>query len=458
MLSRFRLRSIQGQMIAVLGVSFALLLAILTLIEIVENDDVIKWAKSDYTTIRLHNIINVLDHVDADKVENFISSVTRCHEGYTLTNIPYQRGETAPVSESIAETLRAELGLEAGQVRARLTQLEATEFSYDTCANNEIKFPSNGVVVSLRLEQGQWLNAEVHPHEWHFTPTIGDWFLRSSLAFLLIGAAAIYFLRRLTKPLSRLTRAAENFGAGLKVHEVEETGPSDLKQAIRSFNVMQKQVTGELDRRISTLAAISHDIRTPLTALRVKAEMIEEPQTRNDLVSSIEKMERISASALEFLKGESRNEPMRSVDLNALVESECADFEELGILVHFESNHTPPYQCRPNALIRGVRNLIQNAAKYAGSAHVEIIQDKEFISICVSDTGPGIPSEKIAYALEPFQRLDVARDSDKGGFGLGLAIVKAVTEGHDGELLLLPNQPCGLIAIMQLPRDPVSDS
>jgi len=452
MFKRYSLHNIQGQMIAVLAFSFAVLLAILTLIEVMENDNVVKWAKSDYTIIRLNNIINILDHIHEDELESFVSSVTRCHEGYILTKEPFERGDISDASQLIAETIQTELKLGMDHVKARFVTLAESDFSYATCSPGEMKFPSENVVVSLKLTSGDWLNAEVHPHEWHFTPTIGDWFLRSSLAFLLIGAAAVYFLRRLTEPLSKLTRAAEKFGAGLKVQEVEETGPSDLKQAIHSFNVMQKQVTGELDRRIGTLAAISHDIRTPLTALRVKVELIDDLDVRKDLMSSVDKMEKITTSALEFLKGESRNEPMRSVDLNALVESECSDFEEMGAIVHFRSEYHLPYRCRPNALIRGVRNLIQNAVKYAGSGNVKIVQNGQFIEISVADIGPGIPSEKIAQALAPFERLDFARDSDEGGFGLGLAIVKAVTEGHDGELLLKPNIPKGLIVIMQLPR------
>jgi signal transduction histidine kinase len=237
----------------------------------------------------------------------------------------------------------------------------------------------------------------------------------------------------------------------MEATEVAEDGPIDLRRAIRSFNAMQRQVAGEMARRTGTLAAISHDVRTPLTALRVKAEMVDDPALRASLIGSVERMERIAASALEYLKGESRAEPMRAVDLSALLESECAEFEELGHDVSFVGEHGVQTTCRPEALARAARNLIDNAIKYGGSARVSLRVEPGFVVIAVADEGPGLPEDERRRAIEPFERLSTARETGSGGFGLGLAIVRAIAEGHEGELALTKNEPHGLLATIRLP-------
>lgn len=233
---------------------------------------------------------------------------------------------------------------------------------------------------------------------------------------------------------------------------MEETGPPDVKQAIAPFNRMQRQVSDEMKRRDSTLAAISHDIRTPLTALRVKTELIEDEDVRADHIASIEKMERITASALDSLRGESRNEVMRTVDLGELVDSVCVDFQDQGADIRFDYPKGVYLRCRSNALTRAVTNLLDNAVRYAGSAEVSIIQEKQVIIIVVADVGPGIASEDVDIVSAPFKRLSPARGANKGGFGLGLAIAKAVAEGHDGKLVLDANIPTGLLVRLELPR------
>lgn len=215
---------------------------------------------------------------------------------------------------------------------------------------------------------------------------------------------------------------------------------------------MQRQVADEIDRRTQTLAAISHDIRTPLTALRIKAELLSDDKTRRDFISSIERMEKITTSALEFLRGESRGEAMREIDLSALLESECNNFEEIGKPAAFRGGPIVFAVCRPEALARGVRNLIENAVEYGGGAEVCLRSDSDFVEIEVLDRGPGISPAQLARVQQPFVRLSKARDhAGKSGFGLGLAIVKAIAEGHDGTLSLKANQPTGLVATIRLP-------
>jgi signal transduction histidine kinase len=444
-------RTMEGQMIAILALSLALLLAVLAALEAMEQEDVVGWAQNEFTLSRLRRMTPAVEYMDAGRVEDFLRATSSCHEGYTLTERPFPVRASVDSAGIVARVAR-ELAIDPQRVRAGRALLKQDDFSYRSCRAGAIAFPVAGIVVSLRLRSGKWLNAEVHPHEWHVRRDMIGWVARTLGAFLFVGAIALFFVHRLSRPLNELTGAARLFGQGLQASSIREDGPPDLKRAIRSFNAMQQQVADELKRRTQTLAAISHDVRTPLTALRIKAELVEDEATRADLVSSIQTMERITASALEFLRGESRGEPMRTVELGALLESECSNFQDTGRQAVLVGEPTVRYACRPDALACAVRNLIENAIKYSGAAEVTLRESTESIEIGVSDRGPGIPEDRIAQALEPFERLSQARESGQGGFGLGLAIVKAIVEGHEGELVLEPNQPTGLVATIRLPR------
>ncbi|MFT4769653.1 MAG: signal transduction histidine kinase [Glaciecola sp.] len=449
---RFLPQYIVGQMMAVLGISFVLLLGTMAAFEFLEYDDVIDTAAGEFTGRRLKRIQTIIQSIPIKQVPSYLERVSHCHDGYALSDKPYGSSKPAREISAVARTLAERLVVESADLRVSNATLHANSFAYEKCAPQEMTFPITAIVVSLRLAPDTWLLAEVHEHEWHLTPNMTDWLLRSLTAFLVIGGIALIFVQRIIQPFKRLASAASTFASELEFTELQETGPLDVRQAIQSFNQMQRYVVDEMKRRSSTLAAISHDIRTPLTALRVKSELIEDEQLREDHIASIDKLEKITTSALDYLRGESRNEPMRQTDLGELVDSVCADFQEQGAAIEFDCPQGIYFRCRPHALVRALTNLLENALKYAGGAKVAIVTKHSLITIVVIDSGPGIPSDKISAALQPFERLSNVRDSGEGGFGLGLAIVKAVVEGHDGRLILLQNVPTGLVARMELPK------
>lgn len=442
--------STEGQLMTILAAALLALFAAVIALEIIEHDTPLETAAGGRTLERLRSLVPVLQRIDADNVGDVVGLASSCHAGYSVTDSPY--GTTASTADTrrLESSLVRELSLDSQRLKAGHARLTREDFSYRRCGPWEIELPMDGIVISVQLQSGRWLNAEVHPHEWHFRQKL-DWLLKVTAAFVFVGAVALFFIRRIGRPMNQLTAAARRFADGMEATEVAEDGPIDLRRAIRSFNAMQRQVAGEMARRTGTLAAISHDVRTPLTALRVKAEMVDDPGLRESLIGSVERMERITASALEYLKGESRAEPMRAVDLSALLESECAEFEELGHDVSFVGEHGVQSACRPEAVARAARNLIDNAIKYGGSARVSLRVESSFVEIAVADEGPGIPEDERRRASEPFERLSTARETDSGGFGLGLAIVRAIAEGHEGGLTLTKNEPRGLIATIRLP-------
>ena len=449
-LSRLIPNSIEGQMVAVLAVSILLLLSFLVTFDLVDRKSPLEWAESTATSNRLMQMQTVMVNVSSERRGEVLRSLSGCHDGYTLTGQQYSPLDVDAGTNTVRDSIAQRLAIDKTSISVGYAELSRDDFSYGDCDESEIDLPMTAIVISIQLQSGEWFNTEVHPHEWHLQDLIARIF-RYSSALILVGVFALFLIRRLSKPLSHLTDAAKQFANGLKVSPVDESGPPDLRRAIQSFNAMQEQVARDVQKRTATLAAISHDLRTPLTALRIRGELVDDDETRNDLVTSIDKMEKVIASALEYLQGESRSESLRDVDLSALLASECSDFEETGQKAEFTGETAVHFSCRPDALARAVRNLIENANKYGDGATVNLGTGPDHVDISVSDTGPGIPAGRVDEALAPFRRLSMARESQQGGFGLGLAIVEAIAKGHDGELVLSPNNPTGLVATIRLP-------
>ncbi len=459
-LSRLAPNSIEGRMFAVLAISIVLMLSILVIFDIADRKSPLEWTESAVTLNRLSKMQAVLENVSADRRSEVLRSLSGCHDGYTLTTQQYDPLDVDADTSRVRDGIAQRLAIDRNNVSVGHAELTREDFSYHDCDESEIELPMTAIVVSIQLQSGEWFNTEVHPHEWHLQDLLTR-IARYTLALILAGVFSLFLIRRLSKPLNQLTDAARQFADGLKVSPVDVSGPPDLKRAIQSFNAMQQRVADDVRKRTDTLAAISHDLRTPLTALRIRGELVEDEETRGDLVASIDKMDKVIASALEYLRGESRSEPFRDIDLSALLASECTDFEEAGQSARFTGESGVQCSCRPDALARAVRNLIENANKYGGGASVGLHAGHDYIDISVSDTGPGIPEDKVDEALEPFRRLSMARESQQGGFGLGLAIVDAIAKGHDGVLILAANEPSGLVATIRLPnladRPPASD-
>lgn len=434
-------------MIAVLALALLGLFATLAIMEMLQHDTAVETASSGAPLERLQKLYKVLNGMESESVPGVLQIASSCHFGYTVSPEPFARGRSTAETHQLQSQLARQFSLDVHRLNVTQARLTREDFSYWKCRRSEIDLPVDAVVVSLQLDSGKWLNAEVHAHEWHWREKL-DGMMRAAVAFVFVGGIAIFFMRRLNRPLNRLTDAAQRFGAGLQVAPLPEDGPIDLQRAMRAFNEMQRQVAGELARRTSTLAAISHDVRTPLTGLRIKTELIEDAELREDMIASIQRMETITASALEFLQGGAHAEPMRCVDLSELLESECQEFAELGQPASFTGAYGIRCNCRPDALARAVRNLIDNAIKYGGEARVTLRVDREWVEISVADTGPGIAPELRDRAVLPFERLS---QTDRVGFGLGLAVAQAIAAGHGGELVLDANRPAGLIARLRFP-------
>jgi signal transduction histidine kinase len=253
------------------------------------------------------------------------------------------------------------------------------------------------------------------------------------------------------RPLSELTRAAAEMARGSGPPHVAEQGPADVRNAAAAFNTMAARVTRTLESQRHLLSAVGHDLRTPLTAMRINLEFVEDDELRDGLMRNVEELQALTEQVLASAKGAGGEKP-RQVDLSALVESLVTDLDELGEPVSW-ANHAPaPISCRPNEIKRAVRNLVENAVAYGRKADVRIADTGDGYDVLVEDDGPGIPENDRQRVFEPFVRLESSRNEFTGGTGLGLTLVKAIAEGHGGDVHLENRPGGGLCARMHLPR------
>lgn len=307
-----------------------------------------------------------------------------------------------------------------------------------------------GLVVAVQLAGGRWLNAETAfpaPPAWGL-PNLVSLLLTAALA----GVAVVLAVRRLARPLARLAAAADALGRGEALPPLPEEGPADLRGTVRAFNRMQARLKRFVDDRTAMLAAVSHDLRTPITSLRLRAEFVEDEETRERMLDTLAEMQRMVEGTLAFAREEGASEETRVVDLAALVESVADDLADLGSDVAFASQGRLPYACRPLALRRAVRNLIENAVRYGSRARVSVEEGREGPRVVVDDDGPGIPPEMMGKVFEPFVRLEESRSHETGGIGLGLAIARSIARGHGGDIRLENRPEGGLRAILALPK------
>ena len=276
-------------------------------------------------------------------------------------------------------------------------------------------------------------------------------FVAAVVAILVASLGAALVARRVVRPLSELTRAAAVMASGTGTPHVNEQGPNDVREAAAAFNTMASKVTRTLESQRHLLSAVGHDLRTPLTAMRINLEFVDDDELREGLLRNLDELQVLTEQVLAAAKG-AGGEPPRQVDLSALVESLCTDLDELGEPVSW-ANHAPaPISCRPNEIKRAVRNLVENAVAYGHKADVRIDSAGDGYDVVVEDEGPGIPENDRQRVFEPFVRLESSRNEDTGGTGLGLTLVKAIVEGHGGAVKLENRPGGGLRAKMHLPR------
>jgi signal transduction histidine kinase len=303
--------------------------------------------------------------------------------------------------------------------------------------------------MAIELKSGVWLNvATSPPAEAAFTwPLI----LAGGSAAVLVALAAIWAAGLLARPIAGLAGAAERFGRGDDMARAPEQGPTDIKRAAVAFNTMAQRLRKTLADQRTLLSAIGHDLRTPISSLRIRTEMIKDPELQQKMVATLDDMQRLTEAALAAARGGDTGEPSQALDLPSLVQSVCDDMADTGAPVAHGTLQAAHIQGRASEIKRALRNLIENAVRYGVKAEVSVRAVPPCAEIYVDDEGPGIPSEAMGRVFDPFVRLEESRSVDTGGNGLGLTIARAIALRHGGDLTLANRDRLGLRATLKLP-------
>jgi signal transduction histidine kinase len=311
--------------------------------------------------------------------------------------------------------------------------------------------PGLSFVAQVRLHDGALVTFDTRQLQ-----AAASWPYRLLLSLTVLLAAVIVVsliaVRWATRPLNALADAAEELGKNINRPPLEEKGPLEVARAARAFNTMQSRLAGYIRDRTRVLAAMSHDLKTPITRLRLRSELLDDVQLRARFTGDLEEMESMVGATLDFLRGLENGEALKPVDIMALLESLQADMLETGGQIKIAGASLKPYPGKPQALRRCLSNVLDNAIKYGKTASIVVNDNDARLEIRIQDQGLGLPQSELEKVFEPFYRGEASRNRDTGGTGLGLAIARNIAEAHGGRLVLRNRAEGGLEAELVLPR------
>ncbi len=320
-------------------------------------------------------------------------------------------------------------------------------------ANRKTESDPHLALISLRLPDDSWINVTLFAPDARPQSVHGTWVSTSLMALGVVGISVLV-IGWMTTPLRRFASAARQLYRGTDRVEVPEEGPQEIRDAAIAFNEMQARIRKLVATRTQTLAAVSHDLKTPLTRMRLRAETLADKAQAAGLIADIRDMERMLDQTLAHLRGDRRDEEIRPLDLAAMLSTLADDAADRGERAELQSIGAVVIDGRPLALKRAFANLIENAIKYGGSVRIGWKASPDQVSVTIADEGPGIPEDRMTEMFEPFTRLETSRSQETGGFGLGLSIARDVIEGHGGRITLRNRPEGGLLVTVDLPRHP----
>lgn len=306
-------------------------------------------------------------------------------------------------------------------------------------------------LLSLRLPDNSWLNVNLFAAARAKSSSHGT-LLSTSLMALGVILMSLLMASWLTRPLHRIADAVTHLSPDNPASSVPEAGPKEVRQLAIAFNDMHRRLSDLILRRTRSLAAVSHDLRTPLTRLKLRLNDVEAPALQRAMASDIDDMEQMIEATLSYLKGDETSEPLRPIDLVALLETIIDDARDAGRDAGLDAPAHVVVNARLMGLKRAFSNLIGNALRFGAQVKTSVTTAGDTIVVSIDDNGPGIPEDKLAFVMEPFVRLEDSRNTETGGVGLGLTIAKTHIEANGGSLVLRNRPEGGLSAVIHLPR------
>jgi signal transduction histidine kinase len=455
-------RTLFGRLTLVLLTGLTLTVTLSTGVQLRERGQVLYAAIHSDVIERTVGIVRLLDSLSAAERERLLPVLSSTQTRVGLADGPAPPSPLdgrSPGAELVERQLRERLGRDA-RIRVALSGFVMTGpmghhpmmGMRDTAATmHGVHAMASRFVIQVRLGDGTWVWFERRiPQE------LFDWpvHLLITLAILLIGVTALSLVavRWIVQPLHDLRRAADDLGKDIHRPPLPERGPIEVVQTSRAFNTMQRRIERFVEDKSRILASVSHDLKTPLTRIRLRADLLDDEELGEKIRRDLDDMQTMVEATLAFMRGTESREETRPLDLMALLESLCDDANESAERVHLHGQVAKPYLGRPLALKRCIGNLLDNALRYGQTAEMEVEDSDTSVTLTIADRGPGIPPDAMDKVFEPFFRLEGSRARDSGGTGLGLGIARNIARAHGGDLVLRNRPEGGLIAEVRLPR------
>jgi signal transduction histidine kinase len=416
-----------------------------------ERQRVIEEYRDTYAIERAEQLIMAAEVVPASARHAYLAVANR--PGLRLDQ-PATEEALAPAPTPITAALAARLGpgYRLASVAARPAACDMPRHRPALFGLLTVQWRGACETIHVRLRDGEQLRLSVLPPRSAVAPLKTDF--RAIIALFVVSIASLAYLvaRMTTRPLKQLAQAAQDLGNDINHAPLELTGASEIRQASAAFNAMQARIRQYIFQRTQMLAAITHDLQTPLTRLRLRLEKVADAELRERLVGDLSAMQAMVREGLDLARSMDTSETMQPLDLDSLLDSVCADAAEAGQGVTLAGNTGMALLGRPLDLRRCLVNLVDNAVKYGQGAQVTVERIKGAARIRIRDNGPGIADGELARVFEPFYRVESSRSRESGGTGLGLSIARNIAEQHGGSIALANHPDGGLEVTLMLPE------
>lgn len=449
---RFLPRTVPGQLIAFsLAALLISQLAMLAITAMERRNETREWW-TGYVLARIASVVELLDQTPDTLHEQVLNASDMENLALEIQDTPLEN--TGTDDESVIYYLELQSLIDRPPEKIvvvidELSWIELLRRWVNGARSTEKAETEPWLETTIFLKENRWLHVAVDPPL--NLPSAAVLLVPVATMLIVFGTMLFFLIRHVNRPIQSLARAAEAFGRGDADQPVPVSGPAEIRQAIEAFNAMRERLSRFVLDRTKMLAAVGHDLRTPITTMRLRAEFIEDEEIRSRMLASLDEIQEMAEAALSFAREEAISDPIQTVDLNALVHTVCADQVDIDREVDYHEIGTTPYQCRPNSLKRAVRNIVENAVIYGKRARVTLNGLGDETWITVEDDGPGIPEEHMQQVFRPFVRMDAARGRYTGGIGLGLAIARSIVRGHGGDVSVENRKGGGLRATIKLP-------
>jgi signal transduction histidine kinase len=449
-MSRLLPKTLFGRMVLIMVAGFIIAHLLGLLIFFQERDRLNTRTSARFFGARIGEIVKIIDHLPPAQRASLAAEISSPDLAISTVDAPTAAPRDGPqygeVAAIISQRLRRYLG-ESREIRVQVTD-DADDFD----PYHPSRAVAKQVTAQIRLAEGDWIGFTSDLAPPPGPPPSSRLIFDIALRLVTVIVLSLIAVRFVTRPLSTLASAAEALGRDIHHPPLDEKGTVEVRRAAHAFNTMQARLIEYIQERTRILAAVSHDLKTPITRLRLRTELLHDLEVQAKFARDLEEMEAMVSATLDFTRGLDQVEAQREVDVMALLESLQADAQDMGKKISIDGDTRRPIKAYPQSLKRCISNLLENAVKFGSEARVSVEDSGQMLVIRISDDGPGVPEAEMGRVFEPFYRVEASRNRATGGTGLGLSIARNNARAQGGDVTMRNRPEGGLEVTLTLPR------